>query len=353
MSKTGKSLWAVDVIKVVAAQCILIHHMVAYGPLSWTLYPSHTALFDGIFEYGRMAVQAFLVVGGFLAARALVPSPGVVRVPPSASAVWALVRARYVRLAPPYLLAIALTTATALVVRGLIDDSDTPAPATWGQVLAHVAFVQDIIGIPALTAGAWYVAIDLQLYALMVLVLYGSQWAARVSRSAVSAWTTGAVLALTLASLLWLNFHEDLDAWALYFFGAYGLGILVQWAHHSARTRVWAAAIAAMVMLALWMQWRDRLAVAAFTALVLLVLLNRPVASASRWAPGVRALSEKSYTLFLVHYLVILLVGGVVTYLWPQQTGAASLGMGLIWLLSMLGSWALNRLTDLLMTRWH
>ena len=353
MNKTGHSLWAVDVIKVIAAQSILIHHMVAYGPMSWTLYPSHTALFDWIFEYGRMAVQAFLVVGGFLAARSLVPRPGEIRVAPRIGKIWELVRARYVRLAPPYILALLLTMASALVVRSLINDSDTPHPATWGQLLAHVFFVQDIVGIPALTAGAWYVAIDLQLYALLAVLLYASQVAAHASGTRSAMWVATAVVGLSMASLLWLNFHEDLDDWAPYFFGAYGLGILVQWEKRSTRSPLWAALTAAMVALALWIQWRERIAVAAFTALMLVLLLGRQATPSGRLARIIRVLSEKSYTLFLVHYMVILLVGGIVTYFWPAQTGPARVGMAVVWCLSMVGSWALSHLTDLLMTRWH
>ena len=69
-----QSFVLVDGLKTVASQLIVLHHLVAYGPLPVALRSVIPGTVDWLFEYGRMAVQVFLVMGGFLAARTLVGS---------------------------------------------------------------------------------------------------------------------------------------------------------------------------------------------------------------------------------------------------------------------------------------
>ena len=45
--------------------------------------------------------------------------------------------------------------------------------------------------------------------------------------------TFGLVLGLTVASLFGFNLRHELDAWALYFFGSYGLGMLAAWVRNA------------------------------------------------------------------------------------------------------------------------
>ena len=80
--------------------------------------------------------------------------------------------------------------------------------------------------IDALSAGVWYVAIDFQLFALMTLLL----WLGRRPR-----WPQALLLGLMLASLFFFNRDEDWDNWALYFFGAYGMGAAAFWAGNARR----------------------------------------------------------------------------------------------------------------------
>ena len=61
----------IDAVKGVAALLIVLHHLAFYGPLSDVAYPLAPALLGWLSEYARMAVQAFLVIAGFGAARRL------------------------------------------------------------------------------------------------------------------------------------------------------------------------------------------------------------------------------------------------------------------------------------------
>ncbi len=70
------------------------------------------------------------------------------------------------------------------------------------------------------------------------------------------------------------NLNPDLDIWAVYFMGAYGLGMMAWWATHSeqrAQRMLWVALIAALTLAALGMEWRDRIALAGGSALLLAI----------------------------------------------------------------------------------
>ena len=155
------------------------------------------------------------------------------------------------------------------------------------------------------------VAIDVQLYALLAL-LCAVRAAWRGGDSARCGRLTGvAVVVLTGLSLLWLNRDADLDIWAVYFVGAYGLGVLAQWARTSTRRGLWVGAIVVLTALALLVEWRSRLALAGCVALVLALDIGR----GWRWLAhgpvrtAVAFLSRISYTVFLMHYPVSLVVG--------------------------------------------
>ncbi len=75
---------------------------------------------------------------------------------------WFIVR-RYCRLGLPYLGAIALAVAACASARGWLSESVIGPPPTIARVLAHVVFLQDILGYDSLSAGLWFVCIDFQL----------------------------------------------------------------------------------------------------------------------------------------------------------------------------------------------
>ena len=108
--------------------------------------------------------------------------------------------------------------------------------------------------------GAWYVAVDLQLFALLL----GLLWLVRhLSLHPRQLWLGPAVvLGLALGSAWVFNLDPSLDATALYFFASYGLGASVHWL--GARTlRPWAFGVVLLLMAAaLALAWRDRLALA-------------------------------------------------------------------------------------------
>jgi hypothetical protein len=113
------------------------------------------------------------------------------------------------------------------VSRDTIHANWLPNEPTLLQLLAHGGLLHDILGFEALSSGAWYVAIDFQLYALLILLCYALQSPTNKRLSIV-------VALLCSASMWQFNRVDELDIWAIYFLAAYGLGVLAAWAKRSA-----------------------------------------------------------------------------------------------------------------------
>jgi len=69
----AQRLPGVDGLKGGACVLIVWHHLAFYGPMSDVVHAAAPWLMNWLYTYGRMAVQVFLVIGGFLAACSLAP----------------------------------------------------------------------------------------------------------------------------------------------------------------------------------------------------------------------------------------------------------------------------------------
>lgn len=331
----------VDLGKAVASQLIVWHHLALYGPMSDVVGNLTGDLMAWLVSHARLAVQVFLVMGGFLAARGLLPTPHA----PAPAAPDTLLRTqwrRLQRLMPPYFVALLAAVWCALCARTLIDYPTIPeAPTAW-QFIANALMLQDVLEENALSAGVWYIAIDAQLYAaLALLCALRVWWGDTAERGRVTALT---VVLLIGASLLWFNRDRQLDAWAPYFIGSYGLGVLAQWARLPRQRVLWIVTIVALTALALLVEWRSRVALAGCVALVLALDVGR----GWRWLNAgpvrelVAFLSRISYTVFLMHYPVILVVGAAFYRLWPTSPGMNLLGLFVAWGTSLAAGWWLQ-----------
>ncbi|MEI7463918.1 MAG: acyltransferase, partial [Burkholderiales bacterium] len=282
----------IDLLKVVASQLIVLHHLAFYGPMADHAAPLMPSVIDWLADPARMVVQVFLVVGGYLAALSLAPD-GRVHTPIQ---VGSRLFERYLRLALPLALAVLLAIVAAEVARNWMEHPSVPAAPTPMQFLAHLLLLQDVIGEEALSAGVWYVAIDLQLYAALVLwlalvaaLLKGSQ---RIRH--VLPW--GVVMAVAW-SAWYVNRDSTWDVFAPYFFAAHGLGVLAAWARGSQAARMAFALAVLSALVGLWLEWRGRLALAAALAVLLWA------AHEVRVRPEARPYPSRPVVLDALHYL--------------------------------------------------
>lgn len=323
-NKTSRLLH-VDALKACAAQLIVLHHLSAYGPIADAVQTLAPQLIAALYHYGRMAVQIFLVVGGFLSARALSARGQLFegRVPEQ------LLR-RYLRLTLPFMAAVLLTLLCSALVATWLPEL-VPEAVSLPQLLAHATLLHGVLGYQSLTVGAWYVAVDFQLFGLLLLLLWLSK-SLGLARAQARIVGPALVALLCLASLFLFNRDSGLDNWAPYYFAAYGLGALVHFLGLVSYRRLGLTVLSVAVLAALLFDFRERLALALLTAWALAWLQQRhlreqcPLAG-RRGASLLAHLGTHSYALFLVHFPICLLVNGLfehrdAEHAWPALLAA-------------------------------
>ena len=273
---------------------------------------------------------------------------------------------RYLRLAIPLLAALSFTVLVTEGLRPYFAHESLSAAPDWWQAMAHLTLLQHLLDMEALSAGIWYVAIDFQLYAmalLSLLVVKVCRFAKAMPSAQALRW--GMWLGLTCASLWWWNLHPDLDAHGLYFFGAYGLGLLAWEARRRAgealpddRRQRWAVASLFLVLgcVAWWLEPRSRLAVAWGVACLLIAMPEGWFSGQSvrSWAlrQTVQWLSKVSYSVFLIHFGVSLVVNAGVSAWWPEGLLANVLGMVSALLISLVFGGLLYRYVERMAPSW-
>lgn len=349
MSITGVSsvgrMALIDALKAIGSQFIVLHHLAFYGPMSdWTqrMLPD---LIDWLSQDARMAVQIFLVVGGFLAARSLAPH-GVLLTPQPLL----LLRKRYLRTAAPYLAALLLSLLCTELARYWMNHDSLPERAELGQFLAHALLLHSLLDVDSISAGVWYVAIDFQLFALLL----GLLWLARALGGRLALSATLLLLGVIL-SLYGFNLDSDWDIWAVYFLGSYGLGALTYWAtqpHHGFKGLGWLLLLALLVLGALALEFRERIALALMVALLLGAAQQGQWLQ--RWPQGrVWAyFGQISYSVFLLNFPVALVVNALFTRFAPADPWVQTGGVLLAWVACNLAGAVFFHLVEQPLGRW-
>lgn len=344
-SRTASTSPAIDLAKVLAAHLILFHHLFLYGPvpagpLGWVLAD------------GRLAVQVFLVIGGYLGAASMLGKLHKPTTAPLTRQTWQLIVQRARRLLPTYWLA----AFAMLAVLGWLRWGPLPAELPLDvdpqaldlpQVAANLLLLQDVLGQEGLSAGFWYVAIDLQLYIGLVLLAMLCRALPLSVRGRLAVFG-GLTLGISLLSLLRWNLDPRLDAWAPYFAGSYALGMLACVLRRGARlpSPLALGTVGAIGLLALVLAWRSRIAVATLTAMGLCAhgwldewLRRLP----ARWLRALGELASASYPMFLLHYPLLVLVCASVAGLTDAPMALAG---------AVLACWPLSVALGLLVQRW-
>lgn len=318
-----------DTFKAIACLLIVLHHMAAYGPMSDVAYPLFPGLIDWLYQYGRMAVQIFFVISGFLVARKFAPNGMPLVANPGTA-----IAQRYLRLAIPYLAALTLAIVCAALAREWSNHESIPDSPSIPQLLAHALLLQDLLGEDALSAGVWYIAIDFQLFALSVILFWVSaRLGARFEKLKPIA--PFLIATLTLASLFGFNRDATWDTTAFYHFGSYGLGMLSYWASNQRDRKRWLALLVVLVSAALLLEFRYRIAVAGVFMLVL-ALQSRGLQNWGIPRP-LNFLGKISFSIFLVHFPLLIIVNTLFFVFFPQQPIANLLGLILAIGVSILG----------------
>jgi peptidoglycan/LPS O-acetylase OafA/YrhL len=309
LSAAQSRLPLIDALRAVAATLITVHHIDLYGPLSHVEAPSSTSWTSDMAWNLSWAVQVFLVIGGYIMARTM------------SSSTWSLrnagrfVARRYCRLVLPFLVAMALAIMARAAGRGWLPERVVDHPATWDQVLAHFVLLQDILGYQSLSAGFWFVAIDFQLGLIYVALLCLRDIVAGRSGGRAGERANGLLLSagcvLAALAMFVFNLDERFDVWAIYFFAPFFLGVMVCEGLKSTRSAILFGLLVAVAAAALAFAWRWQLATALVTAVALFAAGKLTLME--RWPQSrlIARLGLTSYSLFLVHFPVLVFVSTI------------------------------------------
>jgi peptidoglycan/LPS O-acetylase OafA/YrhL len=326
----------IDFLKVFAALLIIIHHLSSYGQMAEDARQLLPQVMSWLFEYGRYAVQIFLVMGGYLAAQSLTRTRNI-RNPRTALK---LIFNRYLRLFAPYLVALLITILCTWVARFWIKDEFVGKSETIGQFLAHLFFLQGILGLDSISAGAWYVAIDWQLYAVLA-IMFGMFPG---FRSLI--WVS---TILIVASLLYFNRLSNYENYFIYFIGSYGLGVLAQLAKNYADpivnrlAKVLIIIIGLVILVTSFDHLWIRNILAYFVAIALIIWGGRAYkdekhAKMHNLVFSILWGSRRSYCAFLLHFSFILLANTIYIAWGMDQRHDGAMALAMIFL-ALVASW--------------
>jgi peptidoglycan/LPS O-acetylase OafA/YrhL len=313
-------------LKVFAALLIILHHLSSYGQIARDAHAVLPGIMAWLLEYGRYAVQIFLVMAGYLAAQSLTRYANVQF---SANGLLKVILNRYLRLFAPYTAALILTIACAYIARFWVNDEFVGEAETLAQFLAHLFFIQGILGLDSISAGAWYVAIDWQLYSVLAILLIS------FPRYQAVIWV---ISVLAVSSLLFFNRSSQYEAYFIYFIGAYSLGVLAYLAKCFDNQSVNRLAKIALLVIGLiiaissfqeiWL----RNFLAWFIAIALLLWGNKsyPLIESGGGSPILKVItwgSQRSYCAFLIHFTLILLANTlyIATGMHAHESGALAI----------------------------
>jgi len=295
----------IDALRAVVSTLVAWHHIVLYGTQLDVEFSLSSELID-LLRNHRSIVQVFFVVSGFLMAG------GMSRHAWDAVRVCRFVVRRYLRLGLPYLAAIGMALFACAWGRGCLPVSIVGQSPTSPQILAHVVFLQDILGYESLSAGLWFVCIEIQLALVYAVMLYLRDRTGPLVGRAPGEASTGVLLGLgylmAIPSLFYFNLNSRFDSWWVYFFGQFFLGVVIHYGLQSRRLRAYMIFYVSTILVALAFYWRWRLATSLMTGMI--VFGAGQTGLLWRWPTGrfVAYLGRTAYSLFLVHFPVMVLV---------------------------------------------
>lgn len=288
----------IDALRGFAALAVVGFHAREGGHLA-QLEPFLGPVVNAVLRRGDAGVTVFFVISGFVIAASMAHAhvtPGYVG---------RFLARRSVRLDPAYWASMALTVGFGVLSVRFVPGKTYELPS-WGEVLVHLTYLTDLLGVRQLSAVYWTLCYEFQFYATFAVLLLGVTRAR--GRLGAERALTAAVWPATLLSDLWLvglePFHVHglfVDRWHLFLTGVLVWRAVVR---RSGAQVVAAVSQVALVGVMGLVRADVQLHVAAATgALVLAVGLAGRLEAWLSWR-ALQALGAISYSLYLTHNTV-------------------------------------------------
>ncbi len=255
-------------------------------------------LYLTLFDFGRGGVAIFFVLSGFVIAHSL-----------SGKAVDARYFAQFfirrsLRLEPSYFVSIMLCLSVTAAYA--IRHGQEPLTVSFGDILAHMLYLQELLQIEAISAVYWTLTYELQFYLVYAGVLAIQHW---LGRNSGNKWSVAALdllmVIVALAGALlgpgWATHGLFLNFWYAFY-----LGVAVRRAATSKSSRVTVMLLAVLMLATSGSTDEVFNSPAALTGLSLLVLTLANRLNVSSAPRPLMLLGTISYSLYLTHYPVLL-----------------------------------------------
>lgn len=315
----------IDLLKSIAVQFIIFHHISNYGPIQEVLKEWMPNLVDWFSFNGRFAVQVFLVIGGYLAAKNLPRTLEKFKLPRT-------IINRYLRLMPTYFVALIVIMICAWLARHIHYEEYIGHPQTIQQVVAHLFLIEHLLKFESISVGVWYVAIDWQLYIFLAILL------------AIFKSNRNILFILSVfitVSLMYFGQKPNFENYFLYFIGAYGLGAIAfmgeDTSHVSTQkpARILLILFSILILSDTFFEIRIKNVLEIILALLLTWLGNVTYgATQLRGAWICVWFSQRSYSAFLIHFSTILLGNSIFYWFNISNPYIAMVFVGAMWLTS-------------------
>lgn len=331
----GRRLSFIVALRACAALIILWHHFALYPPLRDWAAPLIGGVLDWIEHHGR-ATQVFFVISGFVMARSMSGHDWCLR------RIGCFALQRYYRLGIPYLATIALILPVYAFARGWVPDDVLGSPVTLPQLLAHFFFLQDLLGYESLSAGLWFVCINFQLSLVFAALLWlRDRLGGTIDTVGLLGWP------LAILSLFYVNLDPAWENWWLYFFPYFFLGVVIYRALAGERAPLEFWAFQALMLVALLYEWRWRVGIA--VAVGFLLFAAEKLEFGAHWPRNrvIARLGQVSYSLFLIHFPVLMAVSALWARLGWTSPAAAVAGLLAAFLLSIAAAFIFHRWVEM------
>ena len=303
---------------------VVVNHL--YGNLQ-TDIPAWLATAVGwLLARGYLGVSVFFVLSGYV----ITLNVGKVNITPQFIGRFALRRA--IRLDPPYWVSIVVAIALSVVAVHLFPDLKKTYPSV-GQVLAHLVYLQDILGFGDIVPIYWTLCLEVQFYLFLVMLLYGAQKAlgkADTAEVLAKPIVPGLLLLVAVLSLAqffdWVKISPR-GVFLPYWF-SFSLGMFCVWAVSNWVKSFWFALHWGVVLLwSITSAWNETGIVAALTAGLLYVAGKK--GKLQSWTLGrpTQYLGRISYSLYLFHGIVGWSTVSILKRFASTPLGAGSAGL--------------------------
>ncbi len=343
----------IDSLRGIAALAVVAFHVgLSVARNHPELASTHRGVFD-LLGGGALGVEVFFVLSGFCIAAAIGKCIDSGRTPVDYA------RARIRRIFPPYWAVLSLTLAATSAMRsaasaGLVERSSLATQAdrwTVPVLGANFALLQTPLHQPSIVAVSWTLTYEWAFYAVLGLLVFPlARSSARIRFAVAHAFTTATALAPWIPGIV--------VPWPLDLWPAFGAGVAAFDALTNPGNK-WSRVAVAMPLGPIFaMAWLPHsvgleprppgafAAVATVTALVLVAARNYDV-TIGGWpgASWMRRVGAFSYSLYLIHFLCIGIVGQLLAKLdLPESIGwAEGVAMGIA---ALLAGWGFHRLVE-------